>query len=111
MSASPIVPVIDVPTLADVPTVKVAPDEVGDPFVRRSASPTHPLSTLRTTLVLLVVLDLAMVSSHLFLASRFCARRCWLCSFRASQLSELFGSSSRAGCPNSPSSSERASPA
>jgi hypothetical protein len=54
------------------PTVEAPPNEVGDLF-DLPPSPGHPLSKVGSTVALLVVLDLAMASSHLLLASRVCA--------------------------------------
>jgi hypothetical protein len=57
----------------EAPTVAVLPNEVSDMFVRHPPPPTRPLSKVGTAAMGLVVLDLAMASSHLFLASRLCA--------------------------------------
>ena len=65
-------PAITMQQVIELPTVKV-PSNEGDAPTQRSASPTRPLSKVGTTAVLLVVLDLAIASSHLFLASRLCA--------------------------------------
>ncbi len=65
-------PPITMQQVIELPTVKV-PSNEGDAPTQRSASPTRPLSKVGATAVLLVVLDLAIASSHLFLASRLCA--------------------------------------
>ena len=69
MSAPP----VTMPAVIEAPTITELPGQVGDTFIHHSPPPTRPLSKVGTTVMLLVVLDLAMASSHLFLASRLCA--------------------------------------
>lgn len=65
-------PVIEIPTVK-VTAVDLPLFEVDNRRVGRRAPPGHRWSKVGTTALLLVVLDVAIASSHLFLASRLCA--------------------------------------
>ena len=66
-------PSITMPPAIEPPTATVLPHPDTDRPVQASPPPARPPPKVGATAVLLVVLDVAIASSHLFLASRLCA--------------------------------------